>query len=74
LRIPTRGARDVRINKFQQSFFGEKGAAKSKGKHIDLKDYAIYLLREGSAVEKREFMSCIRSKFLLSNKTVTLEK
>ena len=45
-----------------------------KGKHINLKDYAIYLLREGTAVEKREFMSCIRSKFLFKNKTITLEK
>lgn len=64
----------ARINKFQRSFFDTKNPTMAKGKHIDLKDYAIYLLREGSVVEKREFMSCIRSKFLLSAKVVTLEK
>jgi len=63
----------ARINKFQKSFFGQKDA-KAKGKHIDLKDYAIYLLREGSAVEKREFMSCIKNKFLLKNKQITIEE
>jgi uncharacterized CHY-type Zn-finger protein len=64
----------ARINKFQKSFFDAKDSASAKGKHIDLKDYAVYLLREGSAVEKREFMGCIRNKFLLSNKIVALEK
>ncbi len=64
----------ARINKFQKSFFGGNDTAKAKGKHIDLKDYAKYLLREGTAVEKREFMSCIRSKFIFKNKSITLEK
>jgi hypothetical protein len=64
----------ARLNKFQKSFFGGKGASKAKGKHIDLKDYAIYLLREGSAVEKREFMACIRNRFVFKNKVISLEK
>jgi DNA invertase Pin-like site-specific DNA recombinase len=64
----------ARINKFQESFFDAKNLASAKGKHIDLKDYAVYLLREGPIAEKREFMGCIKSRFLLSNKTVMLEK
>lgn len=63
-----------RINKFLKSFFGGKDVATAKGKHIDLKDYAIYLLREGTTVEKREFMSCIKSKFLFKNKKISLQK
>jgi len=64
----------ARINKFQRSFFDAKNPASAKGKHIDLKDYAAYLLREGSTVEKREFMGCIRNRFVLKNKTITLDE
>jgi DNA invertase Pin-like site-specific DNA recombinase len=64
----------ARINKFQKSFFGEKEDIKAGSKNIDLKDYAKYLLREGTTVEKREFMSCIKNRFLLKNKLVVLEK
>ncbi len=64
----------ARLNKFQKSFFGIKKVAKANAKQIDLKDYAKYLLREGTAIEKREFMSCIKSKFIMKNKVVMLEK
>ena len=55
----------VRLNKFQKSFFGAKETAKANTKQIDLKDYAKYLLREGTVIEKREFMGCIKNKFIL---------
>ncbi len=64
----------ARLNKFQKSFFGTKEIAKANAKQIDLKDYAKYLLREGTAIEKREFMGCIKSKFILKNKVVAIEK
>lgn len=64
----------ARLNKFQKNFFGSKEMAKANTKQIDLKDYAKYLLREGTAIEKREFMGCIKSKFILKNKIVMLEK
>jgi len=61
----------ARLNKFQKSFFGVKETNKVKAKQIDLKDYAKYLLREGTAIEKREFMGCIKSKFVLKNKVLS---
>jgi DNA invertase Pin-like site-specific DNA recombinase len=64
----------VRINKFQKNFFGTKemnGATVSK--QIDLKDYAAYVLREGTTIEKREFLTCLRSKLVLVKKVVRIE-
>ena len=63
----------TRLNKFQQSFLGTKTVDKTKIKQIDLKDYARYVLREGTAVEKREFLSCIKNRLILKNKIVSLE-
>jgi len=48
--------------------------SKSKAKEINLKDYAKYILREGTVVEKREFLGCIKNKFTLSKKTITIKK
>ncbi|GEM_PF-1684468 len=62
----------MKINKFQKNFFGEKETPKSKQKQIDLKDYATYVLREGTTVEKREFLTCLRSKLTLANKVVKI--
>jgi len=64
----------ARLNKFQKSFFGRRGHDEAGGGSVNLKSYAKYLLREGSVVEKREFMACIKSKFILKNKTVMIEK
>ena len=64
----------ARLNKFQRSFFETKGLAKANIRQIDLKDYAKYVLREGTAIEKREFLDCIKSKLILKNKVVMLEK
>lgn len=64
----------VRLNKFQQSFLGTKMIDKTKIKQIDLKDYAKYVLREGTVIEKREFLSCIKNRLVLKNKIVSLEK
>jgi DNA invertase Pin-like site-specific DNA recombinase len=64
----------VRINKFQKNFFGAKEASVAKvSKQIDLKDYAKYVLREGTTVEKREFLTCLRSKLVLAKKAVKIE-
>ncbi|HPS72030.1 MAG TPA: hypothetical protein PLM70_07235, partial [Bacteroidales bacterium] len=59
---------------FQQSFLGTKTIDKTKIKQIDLKDYAKYVLRGGTTIEKREFLSCIKNRLILKNKIVSLEK
>ncbi len=39
---------------------------------IDIRNYAKYLLREGSNTEKRELLGCLKSKIKLNNKIVTI--
>ena len=41
---------------------------------IDVKDYVKFLLKKGSLEEKREIIGCVKSKVLLKNKQLTLEK
>ena len=62
-----------RLNKFQKNILGMQGI-KTKVKNIDLRGYAKYLLKEGAATEKREFLSCMKSKFVIARKIVAIEK
>jgi len=47
---------------------------KSKAREINLKDYAEYVLREGAATEKREFLGCVKSRFTLAKKVAKIQK
>jgi DNA invertase Pin-like site-specific DNA recombinase len=60
----------ARLTKFQKSFFGE--AHIKKQKDIDLRSYAKYLLKEGSVIEKRELLACMKSRFVMTAKILTL--
>ncbi|MFM2415001.1 MAG: hypothetical protein RI911_694, partial [Candidatus Parcubacteria bacterium] len=62
-----------RMRKFQRTFTGTATDTKPQ-KGIDLRDYAKYLLREGSVTEKRELLLCIKSKLVLTKGEVTLQK
>jgi len=59
-----------RIKKFQQSILGIKQQIQIKD--VDIRDYAKFILREGSIEEKRELLTCFKSKILLKNKTISL--
>jgi DNA invertase Pin-like site-specific DNA recombinase len=61
-----------RLQKFQRSFM-LTGEIKTES-NLDIRSYAKYLLREGALTEKRELLLCIKSKFVLSQKVLTLEK
>lgn len=39
---------------------------------VDFRDYARYVLREGTKEEKREILSCLKAKLILQNQTVTI--
>ena len=39
-----------------------------------MRSYAVYLLTEGSATEKRELLGNLRSRLMLDNKVLTLLK
>ncbi len=41
---------------------------------INIKTFAKYMLRHGTLIEKREVLSCIKSKLLLKDKTLSVEK
>ena len=59
-----------RFKKFQQVVLGVK--EKVAVGDIDIRNYAKYLLREGSDVEKRELLSCMKSKIVLQEKKISL--
>jgi DNA invertase Pin-like site-specific DNA recombinase len=61
-----------RLQKFQRSFMLTSEIKTER--NLDIRSYAKYLLREGALTEKRELLLCIRSKFVLSQKVLTLEK
>jgi hypothetical protein len=39
---------------------------------VDIRNYAKFILNEGEDFEKRELLSCLKSKISLNNKLVTL--
>lgn len=45
-----------------------------KSKEIDIRNYAKYILKEGTVYEKRELLSCLKTKLILNNKELRLEK
>jgi DNA invertase Pin-like site-specific DNA recombinase len=59
-----------RYNKFRTGVLGMKN--KERNADVDVRDYAKYLLREGTIAEKRELLSCLRSKLVLKEKRVVL--
>ncbi len=61
-----------RYNKFQRNVLGMSAAGNS-AKDVDLKTYAKYLLKEGSVIEKRELLSCMKSRLVIRNKILALE-
>jgi len=63
-----------RFNKFQKMFIESNNIKKIKPLNMNLKDYAKYLLKEGSAIEKRELLSCTKSKLVMKDKILTLQK
>jgi site-specific DNA recombinase len=59
-----------RIKKFQQSVLNIKQEIQIKD--VDIRDYAKFILKDGSIDEKRELLTCFKSKILLKNKIISL--
>lgn len=55
-----------RYKKFQSGVLGVKD--KIKVADIEIRNYAKYVLREGTNFEKRELLSCLKSKLVMQNK------
>ena len=62
-----------RHKRFQSSILGEKPGA-VKAADIDMRNYAKYILRDGSIEEKRELLSCLKSRILVANKQVKIQE
>lgn len=60
-----------RHKKFQSGLLGIKGTT-VKVADIDIRNYAKYILREGTLAEQRELLSCLRSKITMANKEVKI--
>ncbi|NCD01128.1 recombinase family protein [bacterium] len=59
-----------RYYKFSKGILGLKDSNFDKQKSIDMKNYAKYVLREGSVIEKREVLSQLESKLVMKNKEI----
>jgi hypothetical protein len=60
-----------RHKKFESGLLGMKGQAVKVG-DIDMRNYAKYILREETIFEKRELLSCLRSKLTMAKKEVRI--
>lgn len=59
-----------RFKKFQQMTLGRNDDIAVK--EIDIRNYAKYLLREGTDIEKRELLGCLKGKITLRDKKIDL--
>jgi len=59
-----------RYNRFRIGVLGMN--EKKQSADIDIRNYAKYLLKEGTLVEKRELLSCLQSKLLLKDRKIIL--
>lgn len=60
-----------RFNKFRIGVLGQKNQIRTT--EVDIRNYAKYLLKEGTIYEKRELLSLLKSKLLLKDKKIVLE-
>ncbi len=61
----------ARYNRFQVGVLGVK--SKDRKADVDTRNYAKYLLKEGTITEKRELLSCLKSQLVLKDKKVSLQ-
>ncbi len=59
-----------RIKKFQHSVLGIKQEIQIKD--VDIRDYAKFILKDGTIEEKRELLTCFKSKIILKDKNIYL--
>lgn len=60
-----------RFKSFEKMLLGSKTPVAVKD--IDIRNYAKFILQEGSMEEKREFLRCLKSEIFLNNKKITIK-
>jgi hypothetical protein len=63
-----------RHNKFQSLLGTGSYQINQEKNNLDAKNYVKYLLSEGTTFEKREMLSCLKSKLVLTDKGLKLIK
>ena len=63
----------IRYRKFMGLVLGQQSEIEQRTIQSDVRNYAKYLLNEGSKEEKRMLLSCLRSNLELRNKTIYLK-
>ena len=61
-----------RFNKLQKIVNGRSGTALVEENEVNIRQYAKYLLKEGSVSDKRELLANLRSRIIYKNKKLTL--
>lgn len=62
-----------RYQKFSYNVLGQTSETEPRSFNANMKNYATYVLTEGSKDEKRELLSCLTSKLFLKDKIVYLK-
>ncbi|MEI6553907.1 MAG: recombinase family protein, partial [bacterium] len=60
-----------RIKKFNNIMLGIKD--KIEVRELDIKNYAKYIFKEGSDIEKREILGCLKTQIFLDNKLISIK-
>ena len=60
-----------RNRKFQMGLLGIKEKTVKVG-DIDIRNYAKYILRDGTIIEKRELLTCLRSRVTMAEKQIKI--
>jgi hypothetical protein len=63
-----------RFKKFSSGVLRQTTERTAEVNRVDVRQYAKYILREGTKDEKHELLGCLKSKLLLKDGVVTLEK
>jgi len=61
-----------RFNKLQKIVNKQTGKALVEENDVNIRQYAKYLLKEGSVIEKRELLANLRSRLVYQDKKITL--
>jgi len=61
----------ARFNIFQRSVLGSTDKVKNR-EDMDIRNYAKYILKEGSVSEKRELLGNLKSRIVYKDKALTL--
>jgi hypothetical protein len=63
----------LRYRKFSYAVLGQETEAQKKTMEVDVKNYAKYVLTEGTKEDKRELLACLRSRLELKDRAIYLK-